>query len=79
MKKLTPIDLKRCQCLRANGTFMSFGPVKRWRCKNKAYWIATENKNPGMGHPRGRMTVCRHCGKKLIEQKGDFVTMTRIQ
>ena len=78
-KKLTPPDLKQCQGMRRDGSFMTLGPRSWVRCSDKPVVIVTEKK-PGDDGQRGSMSLCAHCKSKLIEQRGaDFFTAKFIK
>jgi hypothetical protein len=79
-EKLIPPDLERCQAERLEGSFMTFGPMERIRCKNTAVWVAKEKRPPEKGMPCGSMSLCDKCKEKLIEQKGkNYCTFTKIK
>jgi hypothetical protein len=64
-KKLIPPDLNQCQATIQGGSFMSFGPIKHYRCRNKPSVIAEENK-PNTNGLRGAMSLCEVCQVKMI-------------
>jgi len=65
--RLIPPDRKRCQVEKRNGTFMSFGPTKLTRCKNRAEFIAQETK-PGEDGRKGSMSLCGSCAQVCLMQ-----------
>jgi hypothetical protein len=66
---LTPPDLTRCQAEKADGSFMTLGPVSRTRCSNAPVVVAKERK-PAADGLRGSMSLCAECQKALVEQMG---------
>lgn len=76
--KLTPPDVKRCQAEKADGSFMTLGPVSRERCKNAPVVIATERKAGPDGH-KGSMSLCAECQKAMLERLGKgYATFKKI-
>lgn len=69
---LIPPDKKRCQTIRANGTFMSFGPVKRWQCRKRPVAIISEKGK------RGSMSVCSECLLKAKEEFGPKLKISEL-
>ena len=57
-----PVDTKRCQGEHFPGSFMTMGPRKWMRCRNKPTYIAYENKL-GKDGAQGSMSLCDNCKK----------------
>ena len=80
--KMTPSDLKRCQCERPKGNnFMTLGgTVGLARCRNKPIVIAREKAATHEDGEIGEMSLCPHCMNKMIEQMGvDFAAFRAIE
>lgn len=76
---LVPPDINQCQSMIKDGSFMTLGPRKHVRCKEKPVVIATENK-PGPDGKIGSMSLCDHCAKMFKEKLGeDYATFTPIK
>jgi len=61
--KLEPIDSTQCQAEVKSGSFMTLGPRKYVRCKNKPTWVAVDVRE---GKFYGAMSLCNEC-KKVCE------------
>lgn len=76
--KLTPPDVKRCQAEKADGSFMTLGPVSRERCKNAPVVIATERK-AGPDGQKGSMSLCAECQQVMLKRLGKgYATFKKI-
>lgn len=75
--KLDPPDFDMCQAEIKEGSFMTLGPRKMVRCKDKPKWLVVEPK----AHPpytvRGSMTLCDKCAEMCRTQLPD-ATFVRI-
>lgn len=76
---LTPVDKKRCQAEKLEGSFMTLGPRQMRRCKNVPTVVATENV-AGKDGEFGSMSLCDSCKSMFRLQFGiDYANFTRIQ
>jgi len=76
--KLVPPDLQQCQAEKADGSFMTLGPVRRERCKNVPVVVAKERK-PGADGQRGSMSLCTECRQVCIDRLGKgYASFTKI-
>ena len=76
---LTLPDRHRCQCIRRDANFMSFGGDPReYRCAEKATHVIQEV-NRGSDGRRGAMSVCDHCLSKALLQKDLHFTTTPVK
>lgn len=69
---LTPPDLQRCQADIREGSFMTLGPRKWERCKNRPSVIVRETE-PGKDGLRGAMALCPGCLEQCRKQMGDKI------
>lgn len=77
---MIPPDPKQCQTEIKEGSFMTLGPRRYVRCKNKPTVIATEKKPPEGETELGSMSLCDDCKKVFIEKMGeDYATFTPIE
>ncbi len=59
-KALTPPDLSRCQAEITEGSFMTLGGRRTYRCDGSAVFIVKELQ-PGDDGKRGSMSMCNKC------------------
>ena len=80
MKKLIPLDKKRCQAEKKIGdSFMSLGGLMgRIRCKNKPNVIITEKTYREGYKKRGSMSLCDECLIVAKKQLGDTFTTRKL-
>lgn len=58
---LEPVDYERCQAEKRTGSFMTIGPRKTERCKNRPLYVATEKKPSKIDGEIGSMSLCHSC------------------
>lgn len=75
--EIEPLDFERCQSEWLGGSFMTFGPRQRERCKKIPVWIAIEITD---GKLYGAMSLCEECKiicKKLVPS-ASYIRIKRL-